>query len=148
VEKRLYRSTSSKIVGGVCGGIAEYLGLDPTLVRIITVLLFFLPGIGLLTYIIAWIIIPLRPPDAELSEQEQQFSSWNKYLPGLILIGLGMLLLLRAYSFYFDWGGFWAVVLIILGLALIFSGRLRRRNPTPQEPQAHRINDQNGGQVV
>ncbi|MFZ5979875.1 MAG: PspC domain-containing protein [Candidatus Zixiibacteriota bacterium] len=37
------------------------MGLDPTLVRIITVLLFILPGIGILTYIIAWIIIPMRP---------------------------------------------------------------------------------------
>ena len=61
MNKRLYRSQDNKIIGGVCGGLGEYLGLDPTLVRIITVLLFLLPGIGILTYVIAWIIIPLRP---------------------------------------------------------------------------------------
>ena len=56
---RLMRSSKDRIVAGVCGGIAHYFGIDPTFVRIITVVLFLLPGISWLVYIIAWIIIPL-----------------------------------------------------------------------------------------
>ena len=65
-SKRVYRSKNDKIIAGVCGGIAEYFNVDPVLIRIITVLLFFawivlLPYnilFGLLPYIMAWIIIP------------------------------------------------------------------------------------------
>jgi phage shock protein C len=45
-------------IGGVCGGIAEYFGIDPTMVRVITLVLFFAVGSGLLLYLIAWLIIP------------------------------------------------------------------------------------------
>lgn len=61
MEKKLYRSNSSKLVAGVCGGIGEYLNVDPTLVRLIWVLFCCLGGSGFLAYIIAAIIIPARP---------------------------------------------------------------------------------------
>jgi len=56
--KRLYRSKENKIIGGVCGGIAEHLNADPTIVRLIWVLACLLWGAGVLLYLIAWIIIP------------------------------------------------------------------------------------------
>lgn len=59
--KRLYRSRSDKMIGGVCGGIAQYLNLDPSLIRVITVLLAFGFGSGLLAYLIAFLIIPEEP---------------------------------------------------------------------------------------
>lgn len=57
--KRLERSMSDKYIAGVCGGVAKYLGIDATVVRVIFVLL-ALAGIfpGLLAYIIGWIIMP------------------------------------------------------------------------------------------
>ncbi len=55
--KRLYRSRKDRMLGGVCGGIGEYLKVDPTVIRLIWVL-FALSGAGILAYIIAWIIIP------------------------------------------------------------------------------------------
>ena len=61
MEKKLYRSNSSKLVAGVCGGIGEYLNVDPTLVRLIWVLFCCLGGSGFLAYIIAAIIIPAKP---------------------------------------------------------------------------------------
>lgn len=61
MEKRLYKSRENKMVGGVCGGIAEYFGIDPTLVRLGWVLFCALGGSGFLAYIIAAIIIPRRP---------------------------------------------------------------------------------------
>lgn len=59
--KKLYRSRKNKKVGGVCGGIAEYFDLDPTLVRLGAVILIFIWGAGLLAYVVAWAIIPERP---------------------------------------------------------------------------------------
>lgn len=58
--RRLYRSGEEKILGGVCGGIAEYLNIDPVLIRLIWVAA-GLTGTGILLYIIAWIIIPRNP---------------------------------------------------------------------------------------
>lgn len=56
--KRLYRSQQQKMIAGVCGGIAEYFDVDPTIVRLGWVLLGFAGGSGILAYIIAWIIVP------------------------------------------------------------------------------------------
>ncbi len=55
--KRLIRSNKNKMIAGVCGGIGEYMNVDPTIIRLIWVL-FSLTGAGILAYIIAWIIIP------------------------------------------------------------------------------------------
>ena len=61
MEKRLYKSNRNRMLCGVCGGIAEYFGLDPTLVRLGWILLSALAGSGLLAYIIAAIVIPRNP---------------------------------------------------------------------------------------
>lgn len=58
--KKLYRS-NSRMIGGVCGGLAEYFNIDPTLVRVITALLFFTPFVpAVICYLVAWMIIPER----------------------------------------------------------------------------------------
>ena len=57
--KRLFRSRKNRMIAGVCGGIGEYLEIDPTVVRLIWVLLVFLSfGAAIIAYIIAWIIVP------------------------------------------------------------------------------------------
>ncbi len=58
MTKRLYRSGREKMVGGVCGGLAEYFEVDLTLVRLIVLVAMFSGGIGILAYIAALIIIP------------------------------------------------------------------------------------------
>jgi len=58
-DQRLYRSETDRVLGGVCGGIAEVYDADPTLVRLLTALLIFgSSGTGLLMYIVAWIVMP------------------------------------------------------------------------------------------
>ena len=57
-RKRLQRSEHDKWIGGVCGGIAEYFNIDPTLVRLAWVVLTCFGGSGILAYIVAAIIIP------------------------------------------------------------------------------------------
>ena len=56
-DKKLSRS-NNKMIGGVCAGIADYLGLDPTIVRIVWGLMLFFAGFGILLYLILWIIMP------------------------------------------------------------------------------------------
>ena len=56
--KKLYKSSTNKTISGVCGGIAEYLSIDPTVVRLLWIILTAFNGIGLLLYFIAAIIIP------------------------------------------------------------------------------------------
>lgn len=58
--KRLYRS-HNQIIGGVAAGLAEYLGIDPTIVRIAWALLGIAWGTGVLLYLICWLVIPLEP---------------------------------------------------------------------------------------
>ena len=61
MEKRLYKSNKNKVLCGVCGGIAEYFNVDPTLVRLGWSVFCALGGSGLLAYIIAAVIIPNDP---------------------------------------------------------------------------------------
>jgi len=59
--KRLYRSRNDVILGGVCGGLAKYFNVDPTIVRFVFILLLFLGGSGFWIYLVLWIITPLEP---------------------------------------------------------------------------------------
>ena len=61
MNKKLYKSADNKMLAGVCGGVADYFGIDPTLVRLGWVLFCALGGSGFLAYIIAAIIIPEQP---------------------------------------------------------------------------------------
>lgn len=56
-KNRLYRSETDRILGGVCGGLAEAYDVDPTLVRLVTVILIF-SGVSPLLYLLAWLIMP------------------------------------------------------------------------------------------
>ena len=56
--KRLYRSKKERMIAGVCGGVAEYLNADPTIIRLLWVVGSFFWGIGIIAYLAAWIIVP------------------------------------------------------------------------------------------
>ncbi len=60
-QKKLYRSRDDKVIGGVCGGIAEYTGIDATIIRVLWVLLTLGYGAGVIIYIILMIVIPMEP---------------------------------------------------------------------------------------
>jgi len=59
--KRLYRSKKDRIIAGVCGGIGEYFNIDPTLIRLIWATLVLAKGIGVLAYLIFWLVVPEGP---------------------------------------------------------------------------------------
>ena len=79
MEKKLYLSKNKKIAG-VCGGIAEYFNIDPTIIRILWVILLFVWGAGVLSYIICALVIPKQPdsvPSDEKSNSSSENSSWK-----------------------------------------------------------------------
>ena len=61
MEKKLYKSKTDKKLCGVCGGLAEYLDVDPTIIRLIVVAATLFAGCGILAYIAAALIIPYKP---------------------------------------------------------------------------------------
>ena len=61
MEKKLYRSRKNKKLFGVCGGLAEYFDIDPTVLRLILTLAVVCAGVGLVAYLIAALIIPVNP---------------------------------------------------------------------------------------
>lgn len=65
---RLYRSETDRVLGGVCGGIAEKYDVDPSVVRLATIIIMFSGGIGLPAYLVAWLIIPT---EKEVKDIEQ-----------------------------------------------------------------------------
>jgi len=77
--KRLYRDESNEMIAGVCSGIANYLDIDPTVVRLLFVLFFFLAGGGLWIYLVLWVIMPEHPNTKEkVVEVKEKTSSLKK----------------------------------------------------------------------
>ncbi len=64
MEKRLYRINNGKVIAGVCGGVAEYLNIDPTVVRLIWAIV-GLGGFGIAAYIVAALVMPVKPLSIE-----------------------------------------------------------------------------------
>jgi len=128
MEKRLYRSRSDRMIFGVCGGLADYLAVDPVLVRVAFVLL-GIAGVGILLYLVLAIVVPLRetavaPQDAAVESTEEvspdEVEGRRRGGIGLILIAVGLIFLLSNLG-VFTWGRFWPIVLIVIGLALILA---------------------------
>jgi phage shock protein C len=118
MAKKLYRSRRNSMIAGICGGLGEYLGVDPTIMRLAAVLLIFADGIGLIAYIIAWIIVP-RNPEMETEVVAPEKSELNRLLPGLALIIVGLIFLLNNIIPWFHFGHLWPLVLIVLGIVIL-----------------------------
>ncbi len=148
MARRLYRSNQHKILGGVCGGLGKHFDVDPTWIRLGFVLLALAKGVGILLYIIGWIIIPRQREDEEAiivegesapaadstgsSSESSGLSS--SLIPGIALIVIGVLFLLRESFWWFDWGVFWPMILIFIGGALLLTA-LNRRNSEETDEQ-------------
>ena len=151
MNRRLYRSHTESVLGGVAGGVAEYLDADPSIVRIIWAILGIVTGgIFVVLYIVMWIVVPETPASAEpaaptsgdtagdAAGQAAAPSVMNQAPPprrrssgggslvfGLILVGLGAWFLIREYVPQIDTDLLWPIGLVVLGVVLVVAS-LRR----------------------
>lgn len=120
MARKLYRSCTDRIIGGVAGGVAEYFDVDSTLVRLLFLILLF-SGAGPLLYIIAWVLIPLNPvcEKNEVVVDEKVSKNNAKFIFGMLLLVFGAVLLLENIYGSLIWHFFWPTLLIVFGLILI-----------------------------
>lgn len=153
VPRKLYRSRTDSVIGGVCGGLAEYFNVDAVIVRVIAVLLFFSGGVGFIGYLILWLVVPLQGADAAQprdtiqananeikeaaeglgenvrqtfsSETTDKIRSRRRFWMGLGLVGVGGLVLLANLNLlgWFRWGVVWPALLIGVGLLVLLLAR-------------------------
>lgn len=136
MERRLFRSRTDTVLGGVCGGLGRYLDLEPTLVRIFFVLLVLGSGTGVFLYLLLWILLPVEdsPPGEELGDRARRFGAEfagavsradprrGVYI-GAALVVLGAIWLIQNLNLpWLNWLNFsvlWPVLLIVGGIVLI-----------------------------
>ncbi len=153
MTQRLYRSRTDAVIGGVCGGLGQYLGLDPVWVRLFFIVLTLANGIGVLIYLLLWIVIPregngefasrdtIRTGTDEIAARAKEMGDdLSTNLPranrqtgiaiGAALILFGVILFLQNLNLWFlSWLNvetLWPLLLVFGGLILIL--RQMRRN--------------------
>lgn len=150
MNRRLYRSRTEEVVSGVAGGVAEYLDMDPSIVRVVWALLAIITGgVFFILYIVMWIVVPLAPEApaalgsdtgaegvagapspsgwmASPAHRARRRSGGGSWVFGLILIGLGIYFLAREYLPGVDLDRLWPLGLVLLGLVLLLVA-IRRR---------------------
>jgi phage shock protein C len=144
--KKLYRSKNDRVIFGVCGGLGEYFEVDSLILRILFILLTFTGGSGIIIYLILAVIIPngegqkikgkefigeAQEKTQEIAEELKENGSWiksTKNIIGLIIVFIGLNILFeRAFDFspfsFVNWGVVWALIIVIIGTKIIFSGK-------------------------
>jgi phage shock protein PspC (stress-responsive transcriptional regulator) len=138
MEKKLQRDPQNKVIGGVCAGLANYFGIDASLVRLLFAIAFFVFSSGLWIYLLLWIVMPVAQggkaeancyasPDGtvEASSEEttdvvkEPIQNKGSLIAGLILIGIGAFGLLHQYIPEINWSTIWPICLILFGIFLI-----------------------------
>lgn len=124
--KKLYKSRQNKMLGGVCGGISEYLDIDSTIVRIVFIAMAFFGGSGIIIYIAGLLIFPEE--DAIQSKEARVVKKSNVGFWGAVLVILGIIFLISDFGFrgmnhYWMWhdfrGMFIPIIIIALGAWLL-----------------------------
>lgn len=145
MERRLYRSRTNYMLGGVCAGLGAYVGIDPSLVRIFFILLTAAGAAGVPIYLILWIVLPREDKLAETTsaftgdefgkrarmmgdEMRESFSGPNpkgRIWVGIALLVIGGMLLLQQILpqvfFWLNTGTIWAALLILGGIFLLIN---------------------------
>ena len=132
-DKKLYRSRTSKMIFGLCGGLGQYFDVDPTLIRIFFVLLVAPGGFGIIAYIIMSLITPMEPggknisPKDEVKEFASKFGKHRggfRFILGAILIAVGLSSLFgQIFPLYHIGSFFWPVLVLLFGIYLLVKDR-------------------------
>ncbi len=151
MEKRLYRSSTDRYIGGVCGGLGEYFGIDPAIVRILALVLLFVHGVGAIAYLIFWIAVRKRPENVPVMSAKAPSAFWSRYFPGLVLIVLGIIFFMSANWHWFRlehiFDHYWPILLIAIGLAILLVHGNKHESAGP-DLGPHQAGEHNGGAVL
>lgn len=146
----LHRSATDRVIGGVCGGLAEYLRMDPLLVRVLFLVLGIMTGMGVLVYFLLWLLVPVK--DAAFANRDEMIrqnaeeirdraqylgreahdgigNSWNSstkagdrfLFVGAALVLIGVIVLLRNLGLLVWLNRLWPLVLIGLGVLILIN---------------------------
>ncbi|HEX8378104.1 MAG TPA: PspC domain-containing protein [Pedobacter sp.] len=141
MEKKLERNEQNKMIAGVASGLADYLELDMTLVRVLFILAFIFGLSGLLIYIVMWVAVPKQSvfqasafeTDYILREEPllaaKKKDNSGRLIPGLILICIGLYFLLAEFHILPHWFSIfklWPVILIIAGITILIRSRAKQ----------------------
>lgn len=132
---KLHRSLTDKKIAGVAGGIAKYIDVDPVIVRVAFIALTVFNGVGLLMYIILWVIVPKEnqvlaaengiqfSEDANVNNKSESSLTNQKRktesIFGYFLVILGIFFLMDNFIPGIDWGDYFPVIFIFIGIWLI-----------------------------
>ena len=129
------------MIAGIAGGLGDYLGIDPVLVRLGIVALILAGGAGILAYIVAWFIIPEEPYSGAAAEAAPERASHDR--PAAITgprIVIGAILIVVGAALLLDWTipavgpMIWPVALVVAGAGLLLHGARRCPTPSPRPP--------------
>lgn len=124
-ERKIFRSRKNNILMGVCVGLASYFEIDPTLVRIMFIILTLGGGAGILIYIILALIMPLESNkndgsvEIKIERENEKKTKKVNFLGVVFLVTGGILLWNQFFPIKIVWEIFWPIVMIIMGLWLI-----------------------------
>ena len=127
MDKKLYRSRKNKILGGVAGGLGEYFETDPIIVRLIFIFLAISTGVGVLIYLIMWLVVPLENVKSETekhSTSTENITINGRNVFGLILIFLGLIIIIDNFLPWARFTRLWPIILILFGI-LLLSGSIK-----------------------
>lgn len=131
MDGKLYRSERERMVLGVCGGIGNYLGLDPTIIRLFFVIFTIVNQIGIVLYLALAIFMPVAPPEEDYAREEQfNFnldSNSTGNLLGIALVVVGAFALMGSLDIqWLSWismENFLPILLVGFGLYVLFGRR-------------------------
>jgi phage shock protein C len=123
-QRLLRRSSDDKVLAGVCGGLGRYLGIDPMLLRIAAVVLALANGLGVIAYVIAWIVIPEERAGQPAAGAWPPRQETGRLVLGGSLVVLGLVLLLDRLAPDLQ-RLFWPLAVVAAGAAIMLVG-LRR----------------------
>jgi len=128
--RSLRRSRRDKVIAGVCGGIAERLGLDPILVRVVTVALAFFGGVGVLIYLLGWLLLPVEGGQASIVESAFGRRAAGHRPRSLLFAALLLFATLGVATTLLD-GSFDGAVLVVLTVVALYVLLRRDGQPSP-----------------
>jgi phage shock protein PspC (stress-responsive transcriptional regulator) len=140
MKDKLYRSRRTRVFGGVAGGLAQYFNLDPIIIRIIFVVVTIMHGVGLILYIILWIVVPEEPftmaypipgdikegqaadnqtaSETVIPEQKKLHS--GRTVAGIILISIGLIFFIDRVIPSFDFRDILPLIFVLIGAVLVW----------------------------